>query len=271
MTSPSPFPVKDPAFELIEYIEARMRHVGVQPLWLGGEADSAGSVGRPGGYIGLLPVNRIKYDSSGSEYSSGGSTLLDNLAQDRFRLSQYIRQISTYVDSGGSWSSAGGSVIGPGELPSSGSGASIVGFSPGSPTGVTNVQEAIEKLYNEGGGGFMWHQFIFTIEGTLSVSSGTLKMYAPGPLTIAEVAIAVNIAPTGQSIKVDIHKNGTTIFTTQANRPEILATEKFATSGTPDVTSLAKNDYLTMDIDQVGSTVAGGDLVVHVRCRQYTQ
>jgi len=268
MTSPSPFPVKDPAFELIEYIEARMRHTSIQPLWLGGEADSAGSVGRPGGYIGLLPVNRIKYDSSGSEYSSGGSTLLDNLAQDRFRLTEYMRQLSTYVDSGGSWCSTGGSTVAAGGYPSGGSGATTIGFNPGNPPDVTNVQDAIEKIYNEGTSGFMWHQFIFTVEGNLSASSGLLKMYAPGPLTISEVAIAVNAAPAGQSIIVDIHKNGTTIFTDQNNRPTIAAGNTFGTSGTPDVTSLAKNDYLTMDVDQAGSTTPGSYLVVHVRCKQ---
>jgi len=271
MTSPSPFPVKDPAFELIEYIEARMRHTNIQPLWLGGEADSAGSVGRPGGYIGLLPVNRVKYDSSGSEYSSGGSTLLDNLAQDRFRLTEYMRQLSTYVDSGGSWCSTGGSTVAVGGYPSGGSGATTIGFNPGNPPDVTNVQDAIEKIYNEGTLGFMWHQFIFTVEGNVATSTGRLKMYAPGPLTIAEVAIAVDNAPAGQSIIVDINKNGTTIFTDQGKRPTIAIGETFATSGTPDVTTLAKNDYVTMDVDQAGTTTPGSNLVVHVRCKQYSQ
>jgi hypothetical protein len=35
-------------------------------------------------------------------------------------------------------------------------------------------------------------------------------------------------------------------------------------SGAPDVTSLAAGDYLTIDIDQIGSTVAGSNLVVTV-------
>jgi hypothetical protein len=35
-------------------------------------------------------------------------------------------------------------------------------------------------------------------------------------------------------------------------------------SGAPDVTSWAAGDYLTVDIDQIGSTVAGANLVVVV-------
>jgi hypothetical protein len=72
-------------------------------------------------------------------------------------------------------------------------------------------------------------------------------------------------APTGANLIVDVNKNGTTIFTTQANRPEITAGSKTATSGAPDVTSLSKNDAITIDVDQVGSTIAGADLSVMVR------
>ena len=69
-------------------------------------------------------------------------------------------------------------------------------------------------------------------------------------------------APTGASIVVDVNKNGTTIFTTQANRPTVAAAGNVSGQAVPDVTSLAVGDYLTVDIDQVGSTIAGADLVV---------
>lgn len=64
---------------------------------------------------------------------------------------------------------------------------------------------------------------------------------------------------------VDVNKNGTTIFTTQGNRPTV-AISGF-TSGkvsNMDVTSLADGDYLTIDLDQIGSTVPGADLTVQV-------
>jgi hypothetical protein len=62
---------------------------------------------------------------------------------------------------------------------------------------------------------------------------------------------------------VDVNKNGTTIFTTQANRPTIAIGANTAL-GTPDITALAQNDYLTFDVDQIGSTVAGANLTVQV-------
>lgn len=108
--------------------------------------------------------------------------------------------------------------------------------------------------------------FMFTREGELEGATGPLRIYAPGNLTITEVFIAVNTAPTGGPIVVDVNKNGTTIFTDQGKRPSIAATENTDTSDAPDVTALAKNDYLTMDIDLVGTTTPGEDLTVHVRC-----
>ena len=74
--------------------------------------------------------------------------------------------------------------------------------------------------------------------------------------------------PTGANIIVDVHKNGTTIFTTQGKRPEIAAGGYTDESDTPDVTALTKTDYLTMDVDQVGSTITGQDLTVHVRATE---
>jgi hypothetical protein len=83
-------------------------------------------------------------------------------------------------------------------------------------------------------------------------------------LTITNVIVSVGTAPTGASLIVDVNKNGTTIFTTQANRPTIAAAGNADTSSVPAVTSLTSSDYLTVDIDQVGSTVKGSDLTVQI-------
>jgi hypothetical protein len=87
-------------------------------------------------------------------------------------------------------------------------------------------------------------------------------------MTIDKVYVYVQTAPVGAAIIVDVNKNGTTIFTTQANRPQIAAGANADESGTPDVTSLAKNDRVDVDIDQVGSTTPGAVLTVMVRCKQ---
>ena len=101
--------------------------------------------------------------------------------------------------------------------------------------------------------------------GTLTTTTGTNRLPIDGTYTIVGTRLMVNTAPTGANIIVDIKKNGTTIYTTQANRPTIAAGQYAGGPGaTPDVTALAAGDYLTVDIMQVGSTVAGSDLTVSV-------
>lgn len=108
----------------------------------------------------------------------------------------------------------------------------------------------------------------FGAPGSLAVTTGLSPFPIDGPATILSVQAAVNTAPTGADLIVDVNKNGTTIYTTQANRPKILDGAKVsAVSTDPDVTTLAAGDVLTVDIDQIGSTVAGSDLVVAVRYR----
>lgn len=105
----------------------------------------------------------------------------------------------------------------------------------------------------------------FFQSGTLTTGTGKGRIYLERAGVITGVRASVGTAPTGASIICDLNKNGTTIFSTQANRPTIAASG--FTSGrvtTMDVTSVAAGDYLTLDIDQIGSTVAGADLSVTV-------
>lgn len=107
----------------------------------------------------------------------------------------------------------------------------------------------------------------FTMTGTLTVVAGKARFFndSGGTLTITGVRASVGTAPTGASILVDVNIGGTTIFTTQGNRPAITATN--FTSGkvtNMNVTSWANNTYLTVDVDQIGSTIPGGDLTVQV-------
>jgi predicted RNA-binding protein with TRAM domain len=107
----------------------------------------------------------------------------------------------------------------------------------------------------------------FTKTGVQAAAAGTVRFRFPVAAVIESVASTVGTAPTGAALLVDVNKNGTTIFTTQGNRPSI-ATSGFASSdAVPDVTAIAAGDYLTVDVDQVGSSVAGSDLCVIVRYR----
>ena len=101
----------------------------------------------------------------------------------------------------------------------------------------------------------------------LTTGSGDARWYnrEGSTLTIIGAWASAGIVPTDAAILVDANINGTTIYTTQANRPTVPAGGNGgALSVTPDVTSLAQGDYLTVDIDQVGSTIPGGRLTVGV-------
>lgn len=106
----------------------------------------------------------------------------------------------------------------------------------------------------------------FYVDDTLTVDTKLCSVIAPFSMTIAEIRIAVDTAPTGADLIVDVNKNGITLYTTQANRPTITATNTSATATDPDVTSIAVGDKISIDVDQIGSTVAGENLMVTIIC-----
>lgn len=108
-------------------------------------------------------------------------------------------------------------------------------------------------------------EFTFSVPVVLTVGAGAMRWYVDQSYTINTVLASVGTAPTGASLIFDVNKNGTTIFTTQADRPTIVAGEFVDLASTPAVTSLVSGDYLTVDIDQIGSTVAGANAVVRIR------
>lgn len=120
-----------------------------------------------------------------------------------------------------------------------------------------------------GGGGNVITTISFAVVGTLETGGDQAPtIVAPCALTIVKAKVVVKTAPTGASIIADVNKNGTTIFTTQGNRPEIAIDGTTDDSGTPDVTALAEGDKITIDIDQIGSGTAGADLTVELVCIQ---
>lgn len=107
---------------------------------------------------------------------------------------------------------------------------------------------------------------IWSREGVVTVTSSQLRWYnrTGGVLTIRGAWAAAGAAPTGADVVVDVNRNGVTIFTTQANRPRVAAGTNGGVISMPDVTSFADGDYLTVDVDQVGSGSAGSDVTVGV-------
>lgn len=98
---------------------------------------------------------------------------------------------------------------------------------------------------------------------TTDLTTGTAKLTfrMPFAMTLSEVRINVNTAPTGSTLIVDVKESGTTIFST---KPSIDASEKTsvtaATAAVISDSSLADDAEMTVNIDQVGATIAGKGL-----------
>ncbi|HEY4569351.1 MAG TPA: hypothetical protein VIH10_07790 [Kribbella sp.] len=110
--------------------------------------------------------------------------------------------------------------------------------------------------------------YTFSVTGTVAVASGKSRIYLEGDYVVETVRAAVHTPPAGAALVVDVNKNGTSIYPDQANRPSIAAGSNSATGNNLAGTTLAAGDYLTVDVDQVGSTTAGADLTVTVRVRR---
>lgn len=110
---------------------------------------------------------------------------------------------------------------------------------------------------------------VFAHSGVLATGTGTLRFRFPWPVTLLGVSAAVGTAPSGASLILDVNKNGSTVFSTQSNRPTITSGSVSTSSEpTPNVTTIAAGDYITIDFDQIGSTAAGADITVFVRYRR---
>lgn len=97
----------------------------------------------------------------------------------------------------------------------------------------------------------------------LTVGTGKVTFRMPYAMTVTEVRANVNTAPIGANLMVDINEGGVSILSTKLS---IDAGEKTSvTAATPAVISdstLADDAEITIDIDQIGSTVAGAGLKV---------
>jgi len=108
-------------------------------------------------------------------------------------------------------------------------------------------------------------EITFTRTGVLSAPiSGALRWSSARAITIIAVRANVATAPVGQSVIVDVNKNGVTVFSNQANRPTIPAAGTTDDADAINVPAVAAGEYLTADVDQVGSTTPGSDLSVTV-------
>ena len=77
---------------------------------------------------------------------------------------------------------------------------------------------------------------------------------SPRDCTIIRVAVYRRIAGISGSMIIDVNLNGTTIYTTQGNRPTITAAgggDQTVISADPDVISIVQDDRIQWDVDQL--------------------
>jgi hypothetical protein len=115
------------------------------------------------------------------------------------------------------------------------------------------------------GGGIVRPIIVACSDETTALTTGTAKVTfrMPYAFTLTAVRASVTTAPTGSVLTVDINEGGVSILSTKLT---IDATEKTSTTAaTPAVISdsaLADDAEITIDIDTVGSTIAGAGLKV---------
>jgi hypothetical protein len=107
-----------------------------------------------------------------------------------------------------------------------------------------------------------------TISMPGSLATGIVSLPFPifGIWRFEAILVNVATAPSGASVIADVMYNGTTIYSTPANRPTITAGSQWAAGNTPNVNvftgSASVRGYIQFSLLQVGSSGSeGADLV----------
>jgi hypothetical protein len=122
------------------------------------------------------------------------------------------------------------------------------------------------------------HSFTFPLPGALVTGTNMMgtQIIVPFACTLVKAYINAGVAPTGASIIFDANYDsnggadagGTSIWASGANRPNIAVSTFTNSTTTFNTTALAAGGTLTMDIDQVGSTIAGSNACLTLICRK---
>lgn len=106
----------------------------------------------------------------------------------------------------------------------------------------------------------------FSQPGVLNSGAGTGRLYTKTDRTIIDVCIMVGVASTSGVVTVDMDIDGTTAFTTQANRPELAVSAFVSDAEVPDVTAWDAGSYISFNVDAAGTSTEY--LVVVVRYKE---
>lgn len=130
---------------------------------------------------------------------------------------------------------------------------------------LTLPQSFVAAIANEGiVTGTPTEMAILSYSGILTVITGTSRLYnkTDTAFFINEAFCSLGVAPTDASVIVDVKINNSSIFA--VTKPTIGAGSLTGTSTSISATAWAIGDYLTLDINQIGSGTAGSDLLVHL-------
>ncbi|MBF0182525.1 MAG: hypothetical protein HQM03_21115 [Magnetococcales bacterium] len=164
---------------------------------------------------------------------------------------QYCAESSTRWEVGEGVFNASNGTISRDTILSSSNSGSIVEWPSGSvKVFCVAAASAIQRSANRG--------LIVSTNGTLAVIAGTARWYAQQPTRFASMDAWVGTAGTGSSIEFTLRKNG--LFALSGS----IADGAFRMPPTPITFTMAAEDWLTLDITQVGADIPGKNLSVRL-------
>lgn len=179
-----------------------------------------------------------------------------------------LRTMGAFHGSGGGSGGMTNPMTTAGDLITGGASGAPGRLGVGSSGQVLKVVGGVPAWAAEGGGASVTTAIPIAVsDESTALTTGTAKVTfrMPFAFTLTSVRASVTTAPTGSVLTVDINEGGASILSTKLT---IDASEKTSTTAaTPAVisdASLADDAEITIDIDTVGSTVAGAGLKVYM-------
>ncbi len=93
--------------------------------------------------------------------------------------------------------------------------------------------------------------------GALTITTGTVKWYPPSNITFKNIEMFASTPSTGADITINLLKNGVVVGTYSLPAAQGYISQVISFS-------MIINDYLTIDITGVGSSVSGSDLQIRL-------
>lgn len=106
---------------------------------------------------------------------------------------------------------------------------------------------------------------IFSHDGVVALTIGQHRWYAHRTLRITGVLISAGTAPQGADLVADVMLDGGgSVYISPADRPTVLDGTNEGLAPQPNSPNLNEGHYLTVDIVQIGTAVAGSDVDVRI-------